>query len=133
MHAGEVIRVLRKKRKLTQEELAEMLEVKKSSVQKYESGKVQNLKLEKIRKLCQIFEITPIAFIYPETWEEVHLPNENNNDFFERAKVYFDLTDEGKRKVLDYIEDLGQIEQYKRKDMISYQMYKMKPNEDKRS
>lgn len=128
MHTGDVIRILRKNKKMTQGELARLLDVNKSSVQKYESGKVQNLKFEKIKKLCELFEITPFAFIYPENWEEVHILNENNNEFFKKIQKYFNLTDEGKKKVLDYIEDIGAIEQYQRKDNITIKMY----NKDKR-
>ena len=84
---------------MTQEELAELLGVKKSSIQKYESGKVQNLKFEKIKTLCKIFEITPFAFIYPENWEEVVMSNKNTNEFFGRARIYFELNNEGKKKV----------------------------------
>ena len=48
MHTGEVIKILRKNKNMTQEELAQLLGVNKSSIQKYESGKVQNLKFENL-------------------------------------------------------------------------------------
>lgn len=49
MQTGEVIKFFRKNLNLTQDELAEKLRVNKSSIQKYESGAVQNLKIETIR------------------------------------------------------------------------------------
>jgi DNA-binding XRE family transcriptional regulator len=42
---------------MTQDELANKLLVNKSSIQKYESGAVFNLKMETIRDLCQLFSI----------------------------------------------------------------------------
>ena len=49
---------------MTQEELGQFLGVKKSAVQKYENGSIQNLKLDTIKKLCTLFEIYPWELIY---------------------------------------------------------------------
>ena len=46
------IKRLRLERGLTQEELGDVLGVGKATVQKYESGQIQNLKAAHIRKLC---------------------------------------------------------------------------------
>lgn len=113
---------------MRQEDLANLLGLKKSSIQKYESGKVQNLKLEKIQKLCEVFKITPFAFIYPENWEEVHLPNENTNEFYIKAKIFFELNEEGKQKVLEYIKDIGEIEKYRKETNKPIKMYPVNHN-----
>ena len=65
--AGEVIKYLRKNFNMTQEELVTKLRVNISSVQKYESSIVNNLKMETIREL---FGIPPWILIFP-----------NQNDF----------------------------------------------------
>lgn len=59
MQTEEVIKFLRKKFDMTQDELAIKLQVNKSSVQKYESGAVSNLKMDTIRNLCQLFSVPP--------------------------------------------------------------------------
>lgn len=66
MHGGQVIRQLRKAKGLTQEELGLMLGVQKAAIQKYESGQIVNLKLKTIKKLCEIFNVDPVKFIYGE-------------------------------------------------------------------
>lgn len=116
MHAGDVIKILRKKNQMTQEELAEQLGVQKSSIQKYECGKVQNLKLEKIQLLCKIFKITPYAFVFPQNWEQVHIPQNNTNLFFEQSRKFFELNEEGVKKIMSYIDDISQIEKYRREN-----------------
>ena len=59
MNTGEKIKELRELYGMTQEELAEKLGLKKAAVNKYETGRVVNLKRSTIEKLCEIFNITP--------------------------------------------------------------------------
>lgn len=63
---GKYIRQLRNEKKLTQEELGELLGVQKAAVQKWESGAVKNLKRETIKKLSEIFAVSPGNFITNE-------------------------------------------------------------------
>ena len=60
---GDYIKSLRKNKGLTQEELGNMIGVKKAAVQKWESGMVQNLKRNTIKQLSDIFEVSPASFI----------------------------------------------------------------------
>ena len=62
-NVGQRIKRLRKERKWTQEMLGAKLGVKKAAVQKYESGRVVNLKQETIKKLADIFEVPPTTFL----------------------------------------------------------------------
>ena len=59
MSTGSKIKELREKRGMTQEELAGLLGLKKAAVNKYETGRVVNLKRSTILKLCQIFDVMP--------------------------------------------------------------------------
>lgn len=74
---GQRIKRLRKERKWTQEMLGAKLGVKKAAVQKYESGRVVNLKQETIKKLTDLFEVPPTTFLDCSDWdkyaEEVNL------------------------------------------------------------
>lgn len=63
---GKYIKQLRTEKKLTQEELGSLLGVQKAAVQKWESGAVKNLKRETLKKLSEIFEVSPAAFISNE-------------------------------------------------------------------
>lgn len=75
MTTGEIIKKLRIENNYTQQELAEKLGLKLSTMQKYESGAIQNLKLETIREICQIFGISPAILIYPEN---ITFPKDEN-------------------------------------------------------
>lgn len=66
MQTGEVIKRLRIEKKLTQDELGELLGVKKSAIQKYESGAITNLKIDCIQNLCSVFAVPPWVFIFSE-------------------------------------------------------------------
>ena len=63
MHVGEYIKKLRIEKGLSQEELGKVIGVQRAAVQKWESGKTQNLKRTTIQKLSEFFEVSPILFI----------------------------------------------------------------------
>lgn len=119
MNAGDVIKTLRKKNEMTQEDLARALGLKKSSIQKYENGMVQNLKADTLRKLCNLFRVPPWFFIFPEEFipidenEEIQL----RNQAYFIVKMYTHLNSEGRMKAYQYLEDLLQIEKYHSCDM----------------
>ncbi len=60
---GGYIKKLRNERGMTQEELGEILGVKKAAVQKWESGTVKNLKRSTIVTLADYFCVSPGTFI----------------------------------------------------------------------
>ena len=59
MNTGEIIKMLRKSRGLTQEELGNVIGVQKSAIAKYEKGRVENLKRASIEKLAIYFGVSP--------------------------------------------------------------------------
>lgn len=63
MNVGDYIKHLRTERKMSQEELGAKIGVKRAAVQKWECGRVQNLKRETILKLSELFEVSPSSFI----------------------------------------------------------------------
>lgn len=63
MNVGSYIKQLRTERHMTQEELGQKIGVKRAAVQKWECGRVQNLKRETIQKLSEIFNVNPSSFI----------------------------------------------------------------------
>lgn len=128
MHTGTKIKELRKARKMTQEELGELLGVKKAAVQKYEKGEIVNLKASTIRRLCEIFEITSDQLIFPEA-EEMDRKHNSKQLCFEVKVIeeietlygmealemihgFTRLNDKGKTKALDMMDDLTSLEKY---------------------
>ena len=100
METGELIKFLRKQEGLSQRELADILGVKLSSVQKYESGAVSNLKMETIKKLCNVFCISPALLVFPEKIKD-------SSDIIKMR-----LNEEGIQKVLEYAKDLADSGNY---------------------
>jgi transcriptional regulator with XRE-family HTH domain len=62
MNDGEFIRRMRQKKGLTQEELGELLGVKKSAISRWESGE-RRITLENVRNISQILEFPLGAFL----------------------------------------------------------------------
>jgi len=59
---GTYIKILRKEKNLSQEELGNMLipSVNRGAVNKWETGKVENIKRTHIKQLAKIFNISPV-------------------------------------------------------------------------
>lgn len=128
MHTGTKIKQLRKEKGWTQEELGEMLGVKKAAIQKYEKGEIVNLKLATIKKLCEIFDIPPGRLIFPEAEELDKKLNSRELSFevkviedieamygmeaLEMICSFTKLNDKGKTKALDMMDDLSSLEKY---------------------
>lgn len=129
MTVGDRIRQLRKEKGLTQEELGELLGVKKAAVQKYESGQVQNLKQSTIQKLCEIFNRNPIYFIFndleleKELKEDVALIEQIQKKFGENIvyllEVVTELNNKNLMKVLEYANDVSILQMVEDKNSSS--------------
>lgn len=117
---GEIIRWLRRNEGWTQEELGELLGVKKSAVQKYENNSIRNLKLDNIRALCKLFNVPPWVIIYPEDvrpelLQQKKLFQENVNSVMENSEILLllmVLNQNGKAKAVQYMSDLTLIGKY---------------------
>ena len=59
MDKGQRIKQLRKLKKISQADLAEMLGTSKQNVYKYESGIITNIPSDKIELMAQIFNVSP--------------------------------------------------------------------------
>ena len=128
MTVGERIKQLRKEKGLTQEELGELLGVKKSAVQKYESGQVQNLKQSTITKLCEIFNRHPGYFVIDGPELELQLKddvvliqtiqNRFGDEIVSIIEVALELDNANKNKVLDYANDVAILQSVKEKTYV---------------
>lgn len=59
MGKGDRIRRLREQKKLTQEELARLLDTKRQTISKYEKGIVTNIPSDRIEAMAHILDTTP--------------------------------------------------------------------------
>lgn len=66
MDIGSYIKKLRTEIGYSQEELGRLVGVQRAAVQKWECGTVKNLKRETIKKLSEIFNVSPSSFVDDE-------------------------------------------------------------------
>ncbi|MCI7759290.1 MAG: helix-turn-helix domain-containing protein [[Eubacterium] saphenum] len=106
MSIGEMIRSRRKELGLTLEEVGKFVGVGKSTVTKWESGYISNMKRDKIALLAKILKIDPTILISSEDTDG----NSNGIELSDREETlitnYRQLNEEGKDKADEYIEDL---------------------------
>lgn len=122
-NVGQRIKRLRKERKWTQEILGAKLGVQKAAVQKYESGRVVNLKQETIKKLADIFDVPPTTFIDCSEWDnyakEINLVEQVKtielvqkyfgNDVVALIHIYSELSELGQAKLINEAESLQKV------------------------
>lgn len=120
---SERIKKLRQAAGMTQGELGDILGVNKATVQKYESGQIQNLKTSHIKKLCATFKKRPHYFIF-DNLEKYETENEMIFEKIENAhgetaatifKKVLQLNGRGALRLLQYINELLEIEKYKKR------------------
>ena len=109
-----ILKFLRKDANLTQDQLASILGVNKSSIQKYEGDSVSNLKMATIRTLCNLFKVPPYVFIFPELIQsEKDLKGVICDDnLLDIVLLMQKLNPQGKEKVLDYIMYVSDSKKY---------------------
>lgn len=124
---GNIIKMLRMNKGMTQEELGDYLGVKKSAIQKYESGAIVNLKVDTIKKLSQLFQVAPSIFIFSNDEDHLfknkiaapkHYSGITNkwltSNYFGNVLINsLELNEQGLQKVDAYIQDLCKINEYK--------------------
>lgn len=117
MNIGNIIQQRRKELKLTLEDIGNFVGVGKSTVKKWESGYIENMKRDKISLLSQILQLNPVTFI---TGEITYLQQENisENSITDEEQIilknYNKLNRDGKNKANDYIKDLVATNKYKK-------------------
>lgn len=108
------IREIRKSKGMTLLQLAEKLGVSESTVQRYESGNIKNLKYETMTDLAIIFDCSPS---YVMGWDDktnvnIHIEFEITDDEIDRIKNERFLNEDGLRELKKYIDYLLTKEEY---------------------
>lgn len=112
---GRIIRDARKKKGYTQEELAEMVGVKKSAVAKWENGRVSEIKRSNLNMLSKALDINPNSLLDDIEEKPVETANkladlflgfelkETDSEVALMLEEYQSLTDQKKAQVREYI------------------------------
>ena len=63
MNTGEMIKHLRIEKGYTLEQLGDLVGVGKSTIRKWENGMIANMKRDKIAKLADALDVSPVLFV----------------------------------------------------------------------
>lgn len=126
---GMNIRQARKRKKMTQKQLADALEYSESSICKYEQGLVE-IPLVIIERIANILEVDSSELLDSTTWEDEfnsvqvakevkvieELEDVFGKDAVEILSMFTELNSDGKQKALERIYEMTEIPRYTRKD-----------------
>lgn len=109
MTVGEFINKRRLALNITLDEIGEAVGVGKSTVKKWETGYISNMKRDKIDKLAKILQVEPSVFLQSEIdYDEAVNPSsaispvEKMQDaLFEKRKILFDLSAKASEEDID--------------------------------
>lgn len=96
MEIGERIKMLRENYGVSQTKLADILDVSKQAIYKYETGIVTNIPMDKIEKMASVFNCSPS---YIMGWDE----EDQMSDYMEKLR-----TNPGMRILFDAAKDATQ-------------------------
>ena len=117
MKTSEKIKELRISKGLSQEQLGELIGVKRAAINKYETGRVVNIKRTTLQKLADVLGVRPAdllddvdASVMPDRYcgEQTDPAEEHLLSTFRQ------LNDEGQEKLVDYADDLAASGRYKK-------------------
>lgn len=122
---GQRILELRKLSGLSQEELGKRVGVQRAAINKYEKGSVTNIPIATIEQMAAIFDVSPTYLVGWSGNEGNALAVETKivqgvdrffgKDAVEMLEAFVDLNPQGKKKALEYVQDLSRINDYRPK------------------
>lgn len=104
------LRELRKERGLTLLQVAEKLGVTESTVQRYESGNIKNLKYETMVELAELFDVAP-AYLMGWTSSE-NSSQKDNQELAEVVNLFQKLNRAGRQEALNRLMEMTELEKY---------------------
>lgn len=115
MEIKDIIRKRREELSLTYEQLGNMIGVGKSTVRKWETGMIENMRRDNIVSLAKALNISPAVLM---GWDDTNI--ENNIELSIKEKDLLEnfnkLDSDDKSKVIDYTTLLSSQDKYKEED-----------------
>lgn len=112
-HVGKQIRMYRKSRRMTLQELADQIHKSRASVSKYENGEI-SLDIETLYEIAEVLNVSPNQLMNyqppsaePELNASVHT---TKSPFFEAKRLYFYFYDGRYNRLKDGIIDIHEME-----------------------
>lgn len=125
---GQNIKKARKKRNLTQKELADRIGKTESSIRKYEKGLVQ-IPIDVLEQIALVLEVSPFDLMGSAYWDEKYNKNCKLDDEVKLIEIveekygkgsaslledYSSLNEIGKSKACEYVSDLAEQPKYQK-------------------
>ena len=118
MTMGEYIKKLRTDRGWSQEELGKKVGVNRAAVNKWETGTVENIKRTTIKRLSEVFGVTPCELM---CWNDEPKPEPVVLDPEEQRLVeqFKHLDDVDRQRLLERLSTMLEAEKYEKRRMSS--------------
>lgn len=117
MEIKDIIRQRREELSLTYEQLGKMVGVGKSTVRKWETGMIENMRRDNIVSLAKALNISPAILM---GWEDCDLKKKTNTNLSKEEHILletFNILDiNDKNKVIDYSKLLSLQDKYKKEE-----------------
>lgn len=111
MDIGQKIKAARISKRLTQQELGDIVGVQKSAIAKYENGRIVNIKRSTLQKIASALNMRPSELIFeksPELTADFHAQILTDFELMESLKDYYELSLEKRKTVRDLISFLNE-------------------------
>lgn len=117
MEIGNIIYTRRKELGLTLEQIGDYVGVSKSTVKKWESGYISNMRRDKISLLAKILKIPPTDLINEEseTVAPALLPNANEQELI---KIYRNVNQDGQDYIMQTARMVEGTERYRKYETV---------------
>lgn len=109
MSFGDRIKTAREKKKFSQQQLADLLNVTDGTISNYEKG-VAFPRFETIKSICDLLEVDPNYLFWDDLCETLKIKIIKEN----HLNKYNELNLIGQQKINEYINDLLEITKYQR-------------------
>lgn len=112
---GNRIKSRRKELNLTQEQIGNTIGVAKSTIQRYENGLIIDLKMPVIQAIANVLKVNPSWLILKSEEKEISIDPQKQllNSNYEKLNAI------GKKKLVDYSNDLITLQNYTDDDYIT--------------
>lgn len=110
MDMGQKIKTLREQKGMTLEELGTKVGVGKSTIRKWETGMIANMRRDKIAKIANALDVTPS---YLMGWDNLSEPSSPLSTVPDELLNSFNrLNDLGKKEAVKRVNELSEISRY---------------------
>lgn len=117
---------------MSYQELANKTGLSKSTLQRYETGAIKNMPIDKLEVLAEALDISPAYLMGWEQCKEIKTNNISN--FTQEEILHIEdirlLNEIGKKKVITYTKDLTEMSKYQKENNLTQISNKKTSNSD---